>query len=51
MLHELANNPNIEDTSELKLKNKRYFGNNIVFCFWNKEPLFSIGPHCKKYKF
>lgn len=30
-----------------KTDNIRNFGRNWVFCFYNSEPLISIGPHCK----
>ena len=27
----------------------RNFGRNYVFCFYNSEPLITIGPHCNIY--
>jgi len=31
-------------TFEPSLKKQRYFGRNFVFCWYGKEPLFTIGP-------
>ena len=31
--------------------NNRHFGNNFVFCFRKNEPVFTLGPHCKKFDF